>query len=423
MPLSFLTYNAYPSAWYDPKDVPACDREVLRTLARRFALAAGDPRHAPLRRLWVRHNNRELDRPLVAVWAENFLEMPEIANVVCQSEGGQQLEFQLRQLLWQYDHAPDDKPLEGFLSVPKAVHSTGWGLEVVKHQGAREGDAWGFEQVLKRAEDVEKLRVPRLRYDAGDTAQRADGWREILGDALPVRVTGTSEIGFHLCMQYSLWRGLQAMYEDFYDEPELLADVLDFLVEAELDLMTQREQLGLLDTCFDGTYQGTGGLQYWEKPAPEGPVTRSDIWGHAEAQELAPVSPGMHREWLFPREKRLLQGFGRTAYGCCEPLHDKLADALSMPGIVKLSASPWAQLEKYRDQVPNDVIISWKPNPSWLAGSWDEDEVSERLDQGMRTLRGKRFEVILGDLRTCGGHPERIGRWIQLVRESMARCL
>ena len=423
MALKYLTYNAYPAAWHDPEDVPAEDREVLRSLARRFAVAASDPRHEPLRELWVRHNNRELDRPLVAVWAENFLEMPEIANLSCQSEGGRQVEFQLRQLLWQYDHAPDDKPLEGFLSVPKVVHATGWGLEVVRHHGAREGDAWGFEQVLKGYGDFKKLRIPELRYDAEATARQADGWREIVGDTLPVRVTGTSEVGFHLCMQYSRWRGLQAMYEDFYDAPELLRDTLDFLVEAELNLMAQREALDLLDVCFDGTYQGTGGFQYWDKPSPQGKVTRADIWGHAEAQELAPVSPQMHREWLFSRERKLLAGFGRTEYGCCEPLHDKLADALAMPNLVKVSASPWAELNKYRDQVQDDVIISWKPNPALLAGSWDEDAVRILLDQGMRTLRGKRFEVVLGDLRTCGGHRERIGRFIALVRESMEKCL
>jgi len=283
--------------------------------------------------------------------------------------------------------------------------------------------AWGFEPVLAGFEDMKRLQIPQITYDADETARRADGWQELLGDLLPVKVTGTSEVGFHLCMQYSLWRGLQAMYEDFYDEPGLLGDTLDFLVEAELNLMEQRERLGLLDICFAGTYQGTGGFQYWDKPAPAGLVTRRDIWGHAEAQELAPVSPAMHREWLFSRERKLLQGFGRTEYGCCEPLHDKLPDALSMPGIVKLSASPWAQLEKYRDGVPNDVIISWKPNPAWLAQEFDETFIRTELEKGMRILRGKRFEVVLGDLRTCGGHPERIGRWIQLVRESMENCL
>jgi hypothetical protein len=41
----------------------------------------------------------------------------------------------------------------------------------------------------------------------------------------------------------------------------------------------------------------------------------------------------------------------------------------------------------------------------------------------MRTLRGKRFEVVLGDLRSCGSHPENIARWVAPVRESMVRCL
>ncbi len=420
--LEYLTYNAYPAAWGDPRVLTTEDRAALRLLAARFRAAAEDPRHEPLRQLWIWHNQRRLDRPLVAVWAENFLEMPEISNLRCASEAGRQLEFQLRQLLWQYENVPDDKPLEGFLSVPKIVRSSGWGLETATRHGAREGDSWGFEPVLKGYEDVKRLRVPALTYDETETLARAALWREILGDALPVRVTGTSEVGFHLCMQYSLWRGLTALYEDFYDEPEMLGDVLDFLVAGELDLMDQRERMGLLDTCFEGTYQGTGGFQYWPEK-PKGKVLRNHIWGHAEAQELAQVSPQMHRDWLFGREARLLQGFARTEYGCCEPLDGKLSDALKMPGLVKVSASPWAKLPAYRDQVPQDVIISWKPNPAWLTQRFDEDFLCRQMDEGMRTLRGKRFEVVLGDLRSCGGHPDNIGRWVNLVRESMERCL
>ena len=131
----------------------------------------------------------------------------------------------------------------------------------------------------------------------------------------------------------------------------------------------------------------------------------------------------MHREWLFWREAKLLNGFARTEYGCCEPLNEKLEDALKMPGLVKVSASPWAKLPAYRDQVPEDVIISWKPNPAFLTQRFDEEFLRAQMDEGMRTLRGKRFEVVMGDLRSCGGHPENIGRWVQLVRESMERCL
>ena len=420
--LEYLTYNAYPAAWGDPRTLTDGDHDILSGLALRFRCAADDPRHTPLRDLWVRHNARTLDRPLVAVWAENFLEMPEIANLECDSAAGRQLEFQLRQLLWQYQNVPDDKPLEGFLSVPRIVRSTGWGLETATRHGAKEGDAWGFEPVLKGYEDVKKLRIPELSYDAEETDARAALWRALFGKILPVRVTGVSEVGFHLCMQYSLWRGLTALYEDFYDEPEMLGDVLDFLVEGELDLMEQREKLGLLDSCFEGTYQGTGGFQYWPEK-PERPVLRGHIWGHAEAQELAQVSPKMHREWLFTREAKLLKGFARTEYGCCEPLNEKLQDALKMPGLVKLSASPWAKLPAFRDQVPDDVIISWKPNPAWLTQRFDEDFIRAQLDEGMRTLRGKRFEVVLGDLRSCGGHPENIARWVELVRRSMDACL
>ena len=69
------------------------------------------------------------------------------------------------------------------------------------------------------------------------------------------------------------------------------------------------------------------------------------------------------------------------------------------------------------------VIISWKPNPARLTQRFDEDFIRTQLDEGMRTLRGKHFEVVLVDLRSCGGHPENITRRVGLVRESMnAAC-
>ncbi len=420
--LEHLTYHVYPDVRGDAFECCASDTAILRELMKRFAEAAAHERNAELRALWRAHNHLAAPRPLVAVWAENWLEVPEVCNLQCQSEAARGLEFRLRQLLWQWHNVPDDKPLEATLSVRKVAHWSDWGLPVLRNQHGGEGDAWGFVPVINTMEDALKLHSPTIEYDEAASLKKLDRVRELFGDILPVRLSGVQEISYHICMQYSDWRGLQNLYTDFYDEPEMLAHIMDKLKEGYQSILRQMEEQELLDLNNDGTYQGTGGLGYTDElPGPgfTGHVRPCDMWGSAEAQELAQVSPRMHREHLFVREAELLRPFGLTEYGCCEPLHDKLDDVLALPGIRKISASPWADIGKYADKVGRKAITSWKPNPAWLSDGHDEAWVQRQLDEGVRTLKDCAFEVLLEDLRTCSGKPERIGQWVRMVRQAL----
>lgn len=424
--LEHLTYNIYPDVRGDHFSCSKEDGIILRDLAKRFADAASHPRNEELVKLWKAHNSLKGDRPLVAVWAENWLEMPEVCTLTCQGDAARSLEFRFRQLLWQQANIPDDKPLESVLHVRKVLYWTGWGLPVLRNQHGSEGDAWGFVPVINSMEDSKKLMLPTVEYDEKATILKFDAVQHLFGDILPIRLSGIKEMSFHLAMQYSDWRGLQNLYTDFYEEPEMLNFILDRLSEGLQGLTRQYEQQGLLDLNNDGTYQGTGGLGYTDElPGPgfTGYVRPMDMWGSAEAQELAQVSPRMHREFLFVREKELMKPFGLNEYGCCEPLHDKLDDVLALPNIRKISASPWADVTKYAEKVGRQAITSWKPNPAWLSDGHDEAWIQQQLNVGVKALRSCPFEVLLEDLRTCSGKPQRIGQWVEMVRRAVEQNL
>ena len=420
--LEYLTYNVYPDVRGDSFSAGKSDGLILRELAARYAEAASHPRNQQLVELWRRHNSLAGGRPVVAVWAENWLEIPEVCSLSCEGEAARALEFQFRQLLWQNANVPDDKPLEKVLHVKKVTRWTDWGLPVLRNHQGGEGDAWGFVPVINSMDDARKLALPTVEYDESASQRKLETALELFGDILPVRLSGIKEVSFHLCMQYSDWRGLANLYTDFYEEPEMLNFILDRLTEGMMGLTRQYEEQGLLELNNDGTYQGTGGLGYTDElPGPDftGRVRPRDMWGSAEAQELAQVSPRMHKEHLFVREAELLRPFGLNEYGCCEPLHDKLDDVLALPNIRKISASPWADVRKYAEKVGRRAITSWKPNPAWLSDGHDESWVQKQLDDGVHDLRDCAFEVVLGDLRTCSGKPERIGRWVEMVRRAI----
>lgn len=49
--------------------------------------------------------------------------------------------------------------------------------------------------------------------------------------------------------------------------------------------------------------------------------------------------------------------------------------------------------------------------------------MQQQLNEGVRTLRDCAFEVVLGDLRTCAGKPERIAQWVHMVRNAFESSL
>ncbi len=109
------------------------------------------------------------------------------------------------------------------------------------------------------------------------------------------------------------------------------------------------EANNLLSLNNDGTYVGSGGYGYTDElPPPDfnGKVRCQDMWGFTESQESVGVSPKMYEEFIFPYEKPIMDRFGLTCYGCCEPLHSRWNVVKHHHNLRRVSCSAWANLEK-----------------------------------------------------------------------------
>ena len=106
--------------------------------------------------------------------------------------------------------------------------------------------------------------------------------------------------------------------------------------------------MNLLSLNNDSTYHNSGGNGYTDElPTPgfdPDRVRLCDMWGSAEAQEMAQVSPEMHAEFVLQYEKRLLGPFALTGYGCCEDLTRKMDDVFTIPNIRRISIAPSADV-------------------------------------------------------------------------------
>lgn len=403
------------------------DRGILRELATRVREAAGDPRMAERRRHWTLHNDLRPCKPVVWLSPEGSWRelLPERA-LRCENEEAREVEASLGRKLYQYDHFDDAQVIEARWEVGKAITVSDWGIEA---QWTPSPDALGaraFKPVIHCPGDLRKLRMPEVTYDEEESKRRLTLAQDAFGDILEVVEIGWAHVSFHLMSLYTSWRGLEEVMLDMHERPRMLHDAIAFLSEGHRGIVRQLEDQRLLALNNNDTYHSSGGKGWTEMLPADGfdgtHVRPRDMWASAEAQELAQVSPEMHREFSLEYEKKLLAPFARNGYGCCDDLTRKLDDVLEIPSIWRVSISPWSDVERCAARLRGKCIFSWKPNPAHLVGEFRENAIKAYLAHTIEVCKanGCHLEMILKDTHTCEGRPERFDRWAKLAQEAIA---
>ena len=398
------------------------DRAILRDLAKRVAEIADLPIMAESRELWKKHNSLQPARPLVLIFPEGSWEelLPNSA-LKCTDGGARGIEWNLRSRVYYYEHFQDDTVIEKEWIVSKSIGHTSWGLEAKHIPSTEARGAWHFDPVIKEYSDLKKLKFPEVTYDEKASNDNLAFYQDLFGDILDVKQKGVSHISFHLMNIYTGLRGLEEVMRDMYENPGMLYDAMAFLEESHKRIVKQYTDMNLLSLNNDSTYQNSGGNGYTaELPKPGFDPNRvhlCDMWGSAESQEMAQVSPRMHAEFALAYEKRLLEPFGLTGYGCCEDLTRKLDDVFTIPQIRRISIAPSANVAACAEKLQNKYIFSWKPQPSHLVGEFDTQFIRKYIKHTLDVTEGCVVEMILKDTHTCQNHPERFDKWTQIARE------
>ena len=359
------------------------DKKILQELAKRVAEFANLPIMEKRRKLWIKLNKLERTRPLILVFPENSWGelLPESA-LKCSGQKARKYEWELRSRIYEHENFYHDKPVEKNWIVHKVITTTGWGLEAKYHKSSSKNGARTYNPVIKEAADLEKLRYPEVKYDKEQTEKELNLTKELFADILNVKLKGVDRIDFHLMQLYSDLRGLNQVMLDMYDNPGMLHQAMSIFTAGYKHVLQQYQEMNLLDLNNDETYNNSGGVGYTDQ-LPQSDFNKndkvrlSDMWGCAESQELAQVSPAMHNEFALKYEKELLAPFGLTGYGCCEPLTDKLEDVFEIPNIRRISISPWADVEICAEKMKDNYIFSWKPNPAHIVGNFDHKQIKK----------------------------------------------
>ena len=406
----------------------ADDRMILRSLAEAVREIASDPSNNEEKiAQWKKHTGLRGERPMVFVFPDgSWEELLPYGSLQCSNPAARNVEYELRKRLIRHRYIRDDVPITAEVEVPKAIHNTMWGIAPQRTYPDGTG-AFRMVSIIDEPSDWKKLSAPVVTHDERQSQADFDYISDAIGDLVPVSSVGRKSFSFHLMHWYCDYRGLDNMLYDLYDEPEMVHEVMRFFTDGVKSMLRQYEEQNLISLNNDRTFHYTGGVGYTEDlPAPgfdPDKVRLCDIWGAAEAQEFAQVSPEMHEEFVLRYEREILEPFGLNGYGCCDDLSDKLDGVLKIRNLRRVAVCPWADIAKFTPVLGKKYIMTWKPKPMPLAETEFRPEiVRAELEDGIRKARGGVLELVLRDTHTCRKDPERFGQWVEIARQAIDEC-
>jgi hypothetical protein len=403
------------------------DTSLLRQLARRVRGIADQPEMAVLRRRWLDHNSLKRGQPLILAYPEGaWPELVPEGSLECQDKTFRGWERQLRRRICWWEHIRDDQFIEPFFGVGWSVDLGNYGFEIPYIYGDNRG-SYVWDPPMKDLErDIGKLRPRNLRLDRESTQKTLDLANNTFGDILPARIRGSLWWTLGLTWDAVLLVGLEQLMLAMYDQPQALHQLMAFLRDDRLRLIEWAQAQGILSPNNGPDYVGSGGVGTTQELAPPlsggDPVHLSDLWGFAESQETVGVSPQMFGEFVLPYQVPLLEKFGLNYYGCCEQLEHRIDLVLRhVPRLRRVSVAPQANQRVLAEKLGPKYIFTRKANPVPVCVEFSEPAVRRDLRATLDLPIQGPLEIILKDTHTVQNEPWRIGRWVEIAREEVAR--
>ena len=402
------------------------DRDIIRELAAQVAEIAALPVQEEKRALWRKLNGLQQERPMVMADQVCWNEMDVDAELAlaCEDPECRGYEDRLRKTLYQWRHFRVDMVVEPFVRVGKAIGNTGFGIRPEENTAITDetNDVVGhlYENQFTSMDDLEKIQTPVISHDEAETQRRVAAATELFDGLLEVRPEG-ADTYLSLWDPIATWMGVQNALYTIVDQPDLMHGLVGRMTDGYMAQLDQLEDQGLL--CGPQSLVHCTGAYTDELPAagynPDKPRLK-DLWMFGLAQMFSTVSPAMFREYEVDYASRLCERFGLVYYGCCDPLDGKMAEVRQIPGVRKVSMSPWTDQERGATEIGKDYVFSRKPSPAFLAeDTFDEVRVREDLQTtfDICARHGCDLELILKDISTVRYEPQRLWKWADIAMD------
>jgi hypothetical protein len=403
------------------------DREALRLIARQYNEIAQLDDHAGTIDNWKRLNALKPVRPMVMMdqicWHE--MNVNDELTLLCEDPFLQSIEWNMRCEIYKWKHFRCDMTFFPFLQVDKVFSSSGYGVDTLFEDGNflhADAQTHTYTDQIPDEAAIEKLRVPEIQFDHEATSAREALVNDLIGDILPIRMTGIS-IWAAVWDRIVFWRGATPVLYDLLDRPDFTHKLMQKMMYIEHKMLDSLEDQNLLEQPQRLVH--CAGAHSAELPG-EGfdpaHVKAKNCWVSGAAQIFSEVSPAMHDEFEIEYLKPYYERFGLVNYGCCEPLHHKIDIIRKIKTVRTISVSPWANVNTAAQNMGSDFVMARKPNPSFVAmESMDEKLIAEDIKATLRACAENKtpVEFILKDITTVRGDPSRLTKWYEIVKSTI----
>ena len=402
------------------------DRAILRDLAKKTADIAALPVQEKKIRLWRQLNGLNPERPMVCIdqicW--NELNTEGKLTLHCEDPECREYEDNFRKIIFQWENFPVDMVVEPFIKVNKAVSNSGFGIsakdQILVTSGKEAIASHKYTNQFQSIDDAEKIKTPIIAHDIKETQRRMEKAAWLFDGIMPLREEGVSPY-LSVWDPIATWMGVEGALYALIDQPEMMHAIAKKIADGYLAMLDQMEEQGLL--CHSQALIHCTGAFTDELPAlffnPKKPRTK-DIWMFGLAQMFSTVSPEMFEEYEINYMMPIFKRFGLVYYGCCDPLDGKMKEVRKIPGLRKVSMSPWANKEKGAAEIGKDFVFSSKPNPAHVAVTEFNGELVRRELSEIRDICRKNscpLEFILKDISTVNHEPQRLNQWAKIAME------
>lgn len=405
------------------------DADILRRLAERKVVISQNPVNEERRRAWYCLDSGQDDR--VMVLAEHGGVRDAVKPVPddileCTDDWARGIEKELRNEIYQFEELKDDHVVEPVVNVRWKVALSNYGVEAVVHYGGDDTymGSRSWEPPIKDIDrDFNKLRHRTFTVDREATLKEKERLENIFGSILPVRIRRGHYWTMGMTGTAIQIIGLEQMMLAMYDNPWGLHRLMKFLRDDHINFINWLESEKLYSLNNENDYIGSGSMGYTKDLPHAGwkegmPVRRRDLWVLSESQETVGVGPEQFEEFIFPYQMEIAGQFGKSYYGCCEPVDRRWHILKKLPNLARVSVSPWSGQEFMAESLGRKYVFSRKPNPTLIStGIFNEDAVREDVRQTLKIAGKCRLEIIMKDVHTLQNEPERLSRWVEIVRE------
>lgn len=405
------------------------DREILRSLAVKVREIAEKPVMSQRRELWLKHDQGPGERPIVLAESGGVLDdFVPLSSLKCIEEWARNEEKQLRRIIADYGIVNDDHVVEPYINCPWDVTIGDYCGAIEKKRGNVE-DSFGsyvWESPIKDlSKDFEKLHFRKCSVDRAKTQRHRNVLEDVFGDILTVRMRGGYWWTVGLTWPAIELIGLEKLMLTMYDEPESLHRLMAFLRDDHIAVIKWLEKEKLFNLNNEDDYIGSGSRGYTEQlPQADfsGNVRAKDLWILSESQETVGVSPEMFEEFIFPYQLPVIEMFGLSYYGCCEALDKRWHIVNRIPNLRRVSVAPWCDQQFMAEALGNKYTFCRKPNPALVSmPEFDEDQIRQDIRNTLDIAKGCNIELVMKDVHNIHHQPERLGRWVKIARQEIAK--